>query len=280
MMSRLVIMIGAFCATNEVEAAFARYYAHQAYERGDVEDALATLGSIAMAHPDDWRAFFDLGTITLQRAMYDDAVRHFERVVQLKPDNAEAQERLRIARDRDVAEKKRQKMEQQQKQQGQQSSDPQQKSGEGQNSQQDRSQSSKSSQSSGDGSQREDQGHAEQHDRSQKDTPSDAAQDVREREKAQQSHGDNNAQRTAAHQNMQGKGSMQKVDSEMVQGRSSAHGPSKSQEMIAQSGPEGKDKGHAEAYWMTRADAADREAQRQIMIRATQRSKGGNRGGW
>lgn len=75
------------------ENLFASYHAHAAYASGDRSHARALFTRIAVDDPHDWRALYNLGTIALQDKAYADAIMHFDKVLELAPDNDSARER-------------------------------------------------------------------------------------------------------------------------------------------------------------------------------------------
>jgi Ca-activated chloride channel family protein len=114
------------CMMPHMHALFTTYQAYQAYEQGNVQTAVELFGACAAQNQHDWHSLYNLGTIALNQEQYTEAIKHFEKVLELQPEHDSARERLTYARRR--AEEQQQKKEQQQKQDQQKKSESEQQS--------------------------------------------------------------------------------------------------------------------------------------------------------
>jgi tetratricopeptide (TPR) repeat protein len=108
---------------------FATYQAQQAYARNDVQKARECLGAAVACDTNNWRALFNLGTIALNECEYVDAIKHFDKVLEINPHLQEARDRRdaadKLQKEKDRAEEEKQKQEQNKKQQQEQAQDNQ-----------------------------------------------------------------------------------------------------------------------------------------------------------
>ena len=72
---------------------FNLYRACQAYERNDVNGARELFGATAACDTKNWKALFNLGTIALNEQEYEDAIKYFDKVLEIRPDCKEANRR-------------------------------------------------------------------------------------------------------------------------------------------------------------------------------------------
>ncbi len=76
---------------------FDMYYAQKEYAAGNLDAAADLYTKIVIDRPDDWRALYNVGTCALVKKRYDDAICHFDKVIELHPDYSAAHERRALA---------------------------------------------------------------------------------------------------------------------------------------------------------------------------------------
>src|SRR5574338_202869 len=68
-----------------VHAIFDSYRAHQLYQSGKNAEATAIFSALVAHNTKDWRSLYNLGSIALSDAQYEQAVAHFNKVLELQP---------------------------------------------------------------------------------------------------------------------------------------------------------------------------------------------------
>jgi len=105
----LHIILGSVVFSMSGYPLFDEYRAYREYVSGNIDAARARFGQAVIHDSTNWRSLYNLGTIALNAEEFAEAERHFQRVVELQPDNMAAQERLELARKkrREAEEKQR-----------------------------------------------------------------------------------------------------------------------------------------------------------------------------
>lgn len=97
-------------------AYFTNYRAYEAYAADDAARARECFGACAARSSHDWRALYNLGTIAFNQQDYADAIKHFDKALEI---NAQCDE-ARTRRDRAAELLKKREQEEQQKKQDEQ----------------------------------------------------------------------------------------------------------------------------------------------------------------
>lgn len=113
------------CVMPRTHTLFTTYQAYQTYEQGNVQKAVELFGSCVAQNPHDWYSLYNLGTIALNQEHYTEAIKHFEKALELQPEHDSTRERLAYARRREQERQKQEEQQQQKKSESEQQSSPQ-----------------------------------------------------------------------------------------------------------------------------------------------------------